>query len=170
MVWKDFMKNGMEIKSSWETFGGLELGFESYDFEFLSTIQEDILKIRSELYTNLKEFFPLPKLRLECPVIEADINTSFQLHLMDFLYDQQDLYDYYENEINNKNYQMGMLSNSISVKNRENPLACYLERIMDNIDEFSLDNDLTDCLQNLRWYESCDIMSLTVVRKNQDSR
>lgn len=60
--------------------------------------QEELSEVKTVLYSGIKEFLSLPKLRKELLYIESSSNSSLQIYLFDYLYDQQDLYLHYDKE------------------------------------------------------------------------
>lgn len=140
MPWKERMKFGLEIQKGWMN---LEKATSLED----SVLFEDVQTIQKEVYENLKEYFALPKLRKENCHVESELNTILQTYLYDFLYDQQDLYEYYDEFFYNKKYQ----KSSILVKNQELPLASSLENFPEVFRELCADQDKVT-LGKLRWY------------------
>jgi hypothetical protein len=134
------MRTGLEIKNGW---GNLENSSQIFD----PILFEDITTLRNELYSNLKEYFSLPKLRKENHHVENDLNTVLQTHLYDFLYDQQDLYDEYSEMIMNKNYKESL----INVRRKDLPFANCLENFVSVLKEFQNDGE-AGRLAKLRWY------------------
>jgi hypothetical protein len=80
--------------------------------------------------------------------VENDLNTLHQQFMYDFIYDQQDIYDYYDEAFQSKSES---ISGSVSVRQPELPLASALENIDDLLFQFSSDNDCQE-LANFRWY------------------
>jgi hypothetical protein len=68
--------------------------------------------------------------------------------MYDFLYDQQDLFDHYDEAFENKNKSFGALLN---VRKPELPFANALENFDDIMAEFFEEKDMLS-LANLRWY------------------
>lgn len=99
---------------------------------------------------NYLECCSLPKLRKENLYVENDLNTLHQQHMYDFIYDQQDIYDYYDEIFEQKNKT---LSCSVNVRQPHLPLASTLENIDDIISEFYDEKDML-ALANIRWYIS----------------
>ncbi len=92
------------------------------------------------------EHFAIPKLRKEIPIIESDFNSIHQLHMMDFIYDQQDLYNHYD-----ECFEMRKFS-GVKLRKNDIPFSNLLENYYDHIlSEFIIDND-KQTLLNIRWY------------------
>jgi hypothetical protein len=133
------MHLGLEIKKGWANFGEKNL----CPNDILYT---DINNIKNELYSTLREYVPLDRLRKENPVLESELNTSFQTHLFDLLNDQDDLYDFYNGEFDS----------SMVVRNDNLPLANSLENINAVISEFKSDKQKLQ-LARFRWYASDEL-------------
>jgi hypothetical protein len=118
-----FFHQGVSIKKGWDNIIG----------------DSDIIKIKDEVYSTLKEYFPLPKLRKENHLLENDINTSFQTILFDMLNEQNDLYDFYCD-----------MSDDIFIRNNTLPLSEDLESLNVLIKEFT-DSDVAT-LSKYKWY------------------
>lgn len=110
-------------------------------------LYDDILALRNELYSNLKEFFALTKLRKENHHVENDLNTVLQTYLYDFLYDQQDLYEEYDEIIQNKNYK----NVNLPVRKMDLPFANSLQNLTTVLRECGQDRHY-ETLSKLRWY------------------
>jgi hypothetical protein len=134
--WKQFFHLGIEIKEGWSNFGDTQVSKDDI-------LYADINNIKNELYSSLKEYIPLPKLRKENLVLENELNSSFQTHLFDLLNDQEDLYEFYNCD----------LESSIIVRNDTLPLSDSLENIGTIMKEFSTDTQ-RQSLARLRWYSS----------------
>lgn len=88
--WRNFYINGKKIKylfSQISTNNDLFPGFNN-----------DSIKLGDEMFKKLKEYFTLPNIRKTNKFVENDINTTHQTFLYDFLYDDQDLYNYYKKQ------------------------------------------------------------------------
>lgn len=69
--------------------------------------------------------------------------------MYDFIYDTQEIYDYYDQIFEEKNNSMDSVF--IDVRNKELPYALALENFDDLLMEFQDDKDMMS-LANLRWY------------------
>jgi hypothetical protein len=144
--WKEFFHLGIEIKKVWSTFG------EEHDL----ALYTDINNIKNELYSSLKEYLPLPRLRKENAVLESELNSSFQTYLFDVLNDQDDLYEFYNYDLfDNSNNNLN--NSSVLVRNDNLPLTDSLENIHYVLKEFKSDSDKQN-LAKLRWYSSDEIL------------
>jgi len=90
----------------------------------------------------------LPKLRKENIYLESDLNSTLQVHLYDFLYDQQDLYDFYDDAFNEKEEDDKYV---INPRNPDLPFASSLIDIDSFKLEFSPENE-KNSLGKMRWY------------------
>jgi hypothetical protein len=132
--WKQFFHLGIEIKQSWSNFGD---GNCKDDI-----LYADINYIKNEIYSSLKEYIPLPKLRKENLILENELNSSFQTHLFDILNDHEDLYEFYSD-----------FETSLLVRNDTLPLTDSLENIGTVMEEFVTDSQKKS-LAKLRWYSA----------------
>ena len=85
----------------------------------------------------------MPRLRQENRIVENEINSSLQIYLYDFLYEQQDLYNEY-----NK------IMKSINLKPRNNnlPFKDFILSFHYYLNEIKNDNKKLKQLKKLRWY------------------
>ena len=124
----------------------------------------------AEVYTTLKEYYMLPKLRKEHLYLENEMNSLLQTHMYDFIYDQQDLYEYYDQFLNtnnkkNKNTKklsLSLKSNSTTVipKNEDFPFSSLLVNFELVIGEFFEEQDIK-AFAEYRWYNSANTNILT---------
>ena len=56
------------------------------------------------IYRNLKYCSKTPNLELKNNILSSDINSFFQTNLFDYLSEEQELYDYFDNLFKNKKY------------------------------------------------------------------
>ena len=56
------------------------------------------------IYRNLKYCSKIPNLELKNNILSSDINSFFQTNLFDYLSEEQELYDYFDNLFKNKKY------------------------------------------------------------------
>ena len=106
--------------------------------------------IRKEIYSVLKEHFALPLLRKENFHVESEANTILQTYLFDFLYEQQDLYSYYDELLLpdfNPNFE-----SEVIVKNSFLPLSNILKNFSMFLKNLNDNQDMFKNLSFLRWY------------------
>lgn len=87
--WKKHFGCGIQIKQNFDKlheYGNIDLSF-----------QEELTEIKDKLFSGLKEYYSLPALKKQKLYVESDCNSPLQKYLMDFIYDQQDLYAFYDN-------------------------------------------------------------------------
>ena len=85
----------------------------------------------------------MPRLRQENRIIENEINSSLQIYLYDFLYEQQDLYNEY-NKI--------MKSINTKPRNKNLPFKDFILSFHFYLNEIKNDNKKIKQLKKLRWY------------------
>ena len=134
--WKQFFQIGIEISKGWSNFG------DRNSLEKDDILYTDINKIKNELYSSLREYIPLPRLRKENPVFENELNTSFQTHLFDLLNDQEELYEFYND-----------FETTGLIRNEHLPLANSIENLSKILSEFTTDSQ-KQSLARMRWYSS----------------
>lgn len=127
-------------------------------------IKEDLINTENLIYSTLKDFLALPKLRRENFYLENELNSTHQSHNYEFLYDQQDLYDYYNNIFQEKE-ESTIEKNPFSISPQHNsairredlPFAGLLQNFMDLLLIFNKSDGLENKLNlgKLRWY-SCE--------------
>lgn len=91
----------------------IEFLFSTLNLHYCHTFKEDCLKIKVCLFNNFKDFYSLQPIRRSNLYLENDLNSNHQTFLFDFLYDTQDLYDYYDNNLKCKN-ENGVFSECIN--------------------------------------------------------
>lgn len=113
----------------------------------------------------------MPKLRKENLYVESEINTTLQTYLYDFLYDQQDLYDFYDPQLKSKqsnnsvnkssdlchltkknSFNVANFSSIVKVKSKQLPFADSLENFVVLIQEFKNNGVDKEMFGKLRWY------------------
>lgn len=138
--WKGFFNSGLQVEHSWT------LLIKTVNFPF---VPEELSEVQNEVYGTLKEHFSLPKLRRENHHLENNINTTFQIHLFDFLYEEQDLYEYYGDSVRS---QLSCNEDSpIFVKRSDLPFTSSLENLSEMSKDTAEQKDI-DHLINIRWY------------------
>ena len=108
------------------------------------------------------EFYNLPKLRKENLYVESDLNTPLQTYLYDFLYDQQDLYDYYDSEIKESN------QSSIIQRNTGNSTTKNTNNTNMNTNNMNLNSTSTNN-HNLNTYTNSNTTNTTNTTNNINS-
>jgi hypothetical protein len=136
--WKKMFKTGLQIKQN----------MIKEKISNIPNFNEDIYNIANELYTALKDYWPLPKLRKENLFVESPLNTIHQQNMYDFLYDQQDIYDYYD-EI----FESGRCI-QVEVRRQDLPLADTLRDFYDVLNNEFIDESDMNMLASIRWYEN----------------
>jgi hypothetical protein len=99
------------------------------------------------------EFYSLPKLRKENLYVESDINTILQTYLYDFVYDQQDLYDYYDQFFKDfSDHLLDLNLNNVDIRTSGIPFSSCLENFEEQL--YIFENDIyKSTLGKLRWYQ-----------------
>ena len=71
---------------------------------FNSQLNLEFQTISKELFENLKSTDNNPCLRKKNTILESDINTEFQTILIEYLNNEEQLYEYYDKLFKNKKY------------------------------------------------------------------
>ena len=64
----------------------------------------DMQSLNKCMYTNLKYCEKMPNLNLINNILITDLNSFFQKNLFDYLIQEQEIYDYYDNLFQKKKY------------------------------------------------------------------
>lgn len=100
-------------------------------------------------------------MRKENHILENDFNSIHQLFMMDFIYDQQEIFSHYD-EI----FESRKLGQNIPIRKTDLPFANLLEQSYDRlINEFSYDESDKAALLNLRWYNISEFEKEFELRK-----
>ena len=133
-TWKGMFKLMNKIKIIWLK--------QKFDNKYTLDSQS----LNKFIYTNLKNCSKTPPMRLKFKYLESEINSFFQTNLFDYLSEEQELYDYYDNLFNNKKY---------IPKKDENDEILFGEFIIKYKDYFySIQKNKKSMrqLKKLRWY------------------
>ena len=174
--WKNFMKLGFEIKNNWINISMNKLNvIENFNDDCLAICNEIYTNLKGKssknrflnfillfciiylfdyifqflLFINFIEHTSLPKLRKENIYVESDLNTSHQQFMYDFVYDSQDIYDYYDPIFEEKNNSLGNVT--INIREPHKPFASALQMIDYILMDFTEEKDMQN-FANLRWY------------------
>ena len=130
--WKKILVSGKQIQHLYSTL----------NMEHFTYFRDDCEKVEKEIYNSLKDCYSLQPIRKSNLYLESDLNSNHQTFLFDFLYDTQDLYDYYGNIIFSKcKFEDGVFSKCLS-----NYYSLHLfQDILDNDSQYEI-------FQNLRFY------------------
>jgi hypothetical protein len=119
-------------------------------------LNEDMEVTESLFSSILKEFISLPKLRKYNKLVEHGSNSIHQKHNYEFLFEQQDLYDYYENQYKNISSVSINFSNPIysQVKREDLPFSKCLQNFSEIYMMYHQYDDLPSKLKlaKFRWY------------------
>ena len=130
--WKGLMKRAYHIKNNWD------IDESCLNKDFLN----DLRIIKNEIYSSLKNYVGISKLREKNLYVENELNSPLQIYLLDTIFETQDFYDYFDlNQITNS---------KIEVKNKDLPFACILENY-DKEHIKSINNFIS--INSLRWYD-----------------
>jgi hypothetical protein len=152
MKWKNLFKKMIENRNSFKN-----KFFEEYE---ILNMKEDSVSIEELIFQRLKEFISLPKLRRENLFLENLLNTNHQIHNYDFLYDLQDLYDYYDRSSKKNNDFCNSIqfhSSEIQVRCPELPFATLLQNYIDIFIIINKNEENKIKLSKFRWYQTISV-------------
>ena len=110
---------------------------------FNNELTLDTQTLSKIIFSKLKSCQENINLRDKNIILESEINTNYQTILLDFLYEEQELYDYYDELFEKKKY--------IS-KNRNIPFCSFIRDYQSLFMNIYNDNKKTKRLKKLRWY------------------
>lgn len=114
-------------------------------FDIKTTLDYQILfKI---IYSNIKSCINVPNIRQENKILENDFNSLFQTTLFDFLFEEFELFDYYDKLFAQRKYVP---------KNNENLFGSFIFGYKNYFYEISKDKNKLKKLKKIRWYLWCD--------------
>ena len=99
------------------------------------------------IFSKLKSCEENLNLREKNIILENDINTEFQTILFDYLYDEQELYEYYDRLFEQKKY---------IPKNKNIPFSSFINNYQSLYVNIYNDNKKIKRLKKLRWYITFD--------------
>ncbi len=131
--------------------------FSSQDCTLEDLNLNEDLKVVETLFSNiLKDFISLPKLRKYNRLVEHGINSIHQKHNYEFLFDEQDLYDFYDMQFKNLNSISLNSKNShdFQVKREDLPFSKCLQKFSEIFMFYHKFDDIPNKLKlaKFRWY------------------
>jgi hypothetical protein len=102
-------------------------------------------------------------LRKENLFVETPLNTNHQINMYDFIYNQQDIYDYYDEIFEDKKNNF---LTYIKIRRLDLPLVDVLQNFDDILNNEFIDEKDMYCLANIRWYSNninFDIEKYTII-------
>ena len=138
MSWKKIYSLMNKVKNIWRMnhFHDVELTL-------------DIQNLSKDIFSKLKSCEENMTLRKKNLILENEINTEFQILLLDYLYEEQEIYSFYDEIFEQKKY-------GIKNKNIFSNQKIYFNNFIENYQKYFLDiyNDTKKInrLKKLRWY------------------
>lgn len=129
--WKALYGIMNRIKGIW--------GLNNYNHELLSEINQ----LNKILYSNLYQSNNMTDLKPKNSILKNEINSLFQNTLFDFLYEEQDLYDYYDKKFNNHKY---------TPRNINLPFKSFINYFKNLYLDINSNQTKLDYLKKIRWY------------------
>ena len=114
---------------------------------FNNELTLEFQSLSKNLFSKLKSCEENLNLREKNIILENDINTEFQTILFDFLYDEQELYEYYDKLFEQKKY---------IPKNKNIPFGTFITNYQSLYVNIYNDNKKIKRLKKLRWYLTFD--------------
>ena len=141
-TWKNLLCFGNHIKISWKKNPFSEL------------YNQNLIALHNSLYSNLKEYSvndPLT-MRKENKILETDINTDYQKFLFDFLYEQQDLYSYYDNEFAKSKSFQNLKPRELRDRSRPRLFSQFITNFGYYLNQIKKNSKQINQLKKIRWY------------------
>jgi hypothetical protein len=110
-----------------------------FNHELMSEIQQ----LNKILYSNLYQCNNTMTLSARNSVLKNKINTLFQNTLYDFLYEEQELYEYYDNKFQNQNYCQ---------RNQNLPFKSFIIHFKNLYLDLNSNNKKMNAFKKIRWY------------------
>ena len=114
---------------------------------FNNELTLEFQSLSKDIFSKLKSCQENIKIRNKNLVLENNINTEFQTLLFDFLYDEQELYVYYDELFEYKKYKP---------KNRNIPFGSFITNYQSLFKDIYNDDKNIKRLKKLRWYLAFD--------------
>ena len=114
---------------------------------FNNELTLEFQSISKDIFSKLKSCPENLNLREKNIILENDINTEFQTILFDFLYDEQELYAYYDDLFEQKKY---------IPKNKNIPFSSFIKNYQNLFLNIYNDEKKIKRLKKLRWYMAFD--------------
>jgi hypothetical protein len=114
---------------------------------FNNELTLEFQSLSKDIYSKLKSCQENINIRDKNIILENDINTEFQTLLFDFLYDEQELYGYYDELFEQKKY---------IPKNKNIPFGSFISNYQSLFMNIYNDEKKQKRLKKLRWYLSFD--------------
>ena len=114
---------------------------------FNNELTLEFQSLSKEIFSKLKSCQENINLRNKNLILENDINTEFQTLLFDFLYDEQELYAYYDELFEEKKY---------IPKNKNIPFSSFIKNYQTLFLNIYNDKKKIKRLKKLRWYITFD--------------
>jgi hypothetical protein len=114
---------------------------------FNNELTLEFQSLSKDIYSKLKSCQENINIRDKNIILENDINTEFQALLFDFLYDEQELYGYYDELFEQKKY---------IPKNKNIPFGSFISNYQSLFMNIYNDEKKQKRLKKLRWYLSFD--------------
>ena len=114
---------------------------------FNNELTLEFQSISKDIFAKLKSCPENLNLREKNIILENDINTEFQTILFDFLYDEQELYAYYDDLFEQKKY---------IPKNKNIPFSSFIKNYQNLFLNIYNDEKKIKRLKKLRWYMAFD--------------
>ena len=114
---------------------------------FNNELTLEFQSISKTIFSKLKSCPENLNLREKNVILENDLNTEFQTILFDFLYDEQELYSYYDELFEQKKY---------ITKNKNIPFSSFITKYQNLFVNIYNDQKKIKRLKKLRWYLTFD--------------
>ena len=106
-------------------------------------LKSEIKNLNNSLYSNLYKSNNLNVFNPKNSILKNEINSLFHNTLFDFLYEEQELYEYYDNKFNSNNYQP---------RNLNKPFKSFIIYFKNLYLDINSNNNKLDSFKKIRWY------------------
>ena len=90
-------------------------------------------------------------MRKENKILETDINTDYQKFLFDFLYEQQDLYSYYDNEFAKSKSFQNLKPRELRDRSRPRLFSQFITNFGYYLNQIKKNSKQINQLKKIRW-------------------
>jgi hypothetical protein len=166
-IFKNLYKNYVINRNLMQNFTFSNNTINSTEFKNLK-IEEDLKYTENLITATFRDFLALPELRRKNFYIENEINTSHQMNNFEFIYKQQDIYEYYDEIFRNKK-NINLVGNETQINSIENlnifqsdqlskrddlPFSALLNNFTEILYLFKKEDNIEEKMKlaKLRWY------------------
>ena len=145
---RELSNSDIEIKLNnynWKSLYGIMNRIKNiwYIKNFNHALLSEFKQLNNLIYSNLYQCNCISELRPKNNILKNDINSLFQNILFDFLYEEQDLYEFYDKQFSNKNY---------TSRNSNLPFKSFIIYFKNLYLDINSNKQKLDNFKKIRWY------------------